>query len=225
LDFWIEIYRDSIGFDRPVQMPLYSERVSYEEIDLGDYSRYEALIPPFFAEAGQQYWIQTMAIHIFPPNYGVNVSYPMNTPGWGDGQQGYFKSDYFGYPQWTSATDVFAEPYESSFQLYRTSQGISELPGEEGERSLMLFQNSPNPVTHGETMISFRTAGGEGSLRVFDASGRQVRLLWEGTTAAGMKKLYWNCKDEGGVPVQSGVYFYRLVLDGQALSKQMTILR
>jgi hypothetical protein len=182
------------------------------------------LIPPFAAEAGKRYWIQTMATQVFPPNYGVNSSYPANIPGWGDGQEGYFKSDYFGYYQWMKASDVLSGPFESSFQLYLSSQGVSELPSERQEELLVLFQNRPNPVMRGETMISFRTAGGEGSLRIFDASGRQVRLLWEGRVSPGMKQVYWDGKDERGLPAQSGVYFYRLVQDGQALARQMIVL-
>lgn len=224
MDFWLEIYRDSTGFDQPVQAPLYSERVPYIEIDLGDYFQYEASIPPFAAEAGQRYWIETMASLVFPPNYGVNVSYPANTPGWGDGQEGYFKSDYFGYYQWVKATDALGEPFESSFQLYRTSQGVAEMPADRQEGPV-LFQNQPNPVLRGGTMIEFRTAGGEGSLCIFDSSGRQVRLLWEGNAVAGAERVIWDGRDESGAAVRSGVYFYRLVLNGTVRSRQMIVMR
>jgi hypothetical protein len=225
LDFWIEIYPDSDGFDQPMQMSIYSERINYMEFDLGDHSRYEALIPPFLAEAGQGYWIQTMANQIFPPNFGVNVSYPLNMPGWGDGQQGYFKSDYFGYPQWNSATAVFGEPFESSFQLYRTSQGVSETPAEDDERSLALLQNHPNPLMKGKTAITFRTAGGQGSLRVYDASGRQVRMLWQGSAVPGTHRMYWDGRDERSAPVRSGIYFYRLETEEGSLSRQMVVIQ
>ena len=88
----------------------------------------------------------------------------------------------------------------------------------------MLFQNQPNPLLGTGTMIAYRTAGGRGFLRIFDSSGRQVRLLWEGSVSPGMKSVYWDGRDDSGTPVQSGVYFYRLAAGGTTLSKKMIVL-
>ncbi len=116
LDFWIEIYEDSSGM--PKQNPVYQERVSFTETNLGQYYKYEASIPPFNAQPGVTYWITFMPTLVYPPQWGNNGSWPGNTPGWGDGQESYFKSDYFGYPTWTNATTVFGNPIETSFQIY-----------------------------------------------------------------------------------------------------------
>jgi hypothetical protein len=46
-------------------------------------------------------------------------------------------------------------------------------------------------------------------LRVFDVTGRLVRVLLDGPAEAGRHAVRWNGRDSGGQAVASGVYFYR----------------
>jgi hypothetical protein len=117
-DFLIEIYPDSGGGLGPMQDPIYSARVGFNETDLGGWYIYEAVIPPFAATAGVTYWIVFQPFLTFPPQWGNNCDVP---PAWGDGQEMYFKSPYFSFPDWTTATTVFGFAYESSFQIYGTT--------------------------------------------------------------------------------------------------------
>ncbi len=123
VDFWIKIYEDSTGASgpQPKQAPIYVARVSFTEQNLGLYYQYTAKIPPFHAFPGTRYWIEFEPTLLFPPQWGNNCSWPANNPGWGDGQQMYFKSAVFGFPQWVPATTVFGNPHESSFQIYGTT--------------------------------------------------------------------------------------------------------
>ncbi|MCK4941501.1 hypothetical protein KAS45_05360, partial [candidate division WOR-3 bacterium] len=126
LDFWIKIYPDSGGGNGPMQTPIYSERVSYTETLISavdQYYYYEATIPPFAATAGVTYYIVFQSTLIYPPQYGLNVSDVL----WGDGNEGYFKSAYFAFPDWLPATIPFGVAFESSFQLYGTAGGPSVL--------------------------------------------------------------------------------------------------
>jgi len=119
LDFWIKIYPDSGSGMGPQQTPIYVERVAFaEHVILADYHWYEASIPGFSAAAGVTYWIVFQPTLVYPPQWGNNCDTL-----WGDGQEHYFKSAYFGYPTWVPATSVFTYPYESSFQLYGTAGG------------------------------------------------------------------------------------------------------
>ena len=128
VDFTIEIYGDSTGQLHPYEEPFYSERVAFIEEDLGGYYKYSALIPACTVYADLNYYITFMATIVFPPNWGNNSSYPGQTPGWGDGNEAYFKSDLFGYDEWTPVSEVNDEPFESSFQLYSLSVSIDEQP-------------------------------------------------------------------------------------------------
>lgn len=119
LAFRIKIYEDSTGFNIPKTNPVYLSRVSvFNETEVGGFYRYGASIPGFHAMAGQVYWIVFQPVLVYPPQWGVNGSWPGNSPGWGDGQQGYFRFPILGYTSWTPTSSVFGQPIESSFQLF-----------------------------------------------------------------------------------------------------------
>jgi len=70
---------------------------------------------------------------------------------------------------------------------------------------------SPNPFSWAST-ISFGLPepGGCVSLRIYDVSGRLVRVLFEGSLPPGHHQAEWDGRDDSGVGVAGGVYFYRL---------------
>ena len=51
------------------------------------------------------------------------------------------------------------------------------------------------------------------TLRVFDAQGRAVRLLASGVASPGRTSVRWDLRDDGGVRVRAGIYFYRFRVD------------
>lgn len=140
LGFRIKIYEDSIGYNMPKTEPIYIARVSsFSETDLGGYYKYGASIPDFLALAGHTYWIVFQAVLIYPPQWGVNGSWPANTPGWGDGQQGYMRFPLLNIPNWTPANDIFGHPIESSFQIF----------GSNAQPSIIWdFETGPQGWTH-----------------------------------------------------------------------------
>ena len=90
---------------------------------------------------------------------------------------------------------------------------------------LALGQNNPNPFNP-RTVIDFAVAReGRGSLRVYNLRGELVRTLQDGVFAAGGQSLEWDGRGDDGLMVGSGVYLYRLEVDGQALSRRMMLLK
>jgi hypothetical protein len=77
----------------------------------------------------------------------------------------------------------------------------------------LLSQNHPNPFVagRGATAIGF-TLGDQvqAKLRVFDASGRLVRVLVDEPMGAGTHAAWWDGRNDGGEEVGSGIYYYRL---------------
>ncbi|MCK5438473.1 MAG: hypothetical protein KAI97_00940, partial [Gemmatimonadetes bacterium] len=68
------------------------------------------------------------------------------------------------------------------------------------------------------TDIKFNLAkSGWVQLHIYDASGRLIRRLDGGTMVPGPRVLSWNGRDERGSTVASGLYFYRLFLNGENL--------
>ncbi len=81
-----------------------------------------------------------------------------------------------------------------------------DLPG--ANRLLSGMANFPNPFNP-FTTIAFTTAfDATLSLKIYDATGRQVRVLFEDRSLAAAHHVFgWNGKDDGGRQVPSGVYF------------------
>lgn len=68
----------------------------------------------------------------------------------------------------------------------------------------------PNPARAGCTLRYALAAQGEGSLAIYDASGRRVRVLERGSLAGGAHAPVWDGRDDDGRPLPGGVYFARL---------------
>jgi len=88
-----------------------------------------------------------------------------------------------------------------------------------------LHANVPNPFNPA-TVLSFDLArAGAARLVIHDVRGRQVRTLVDGTLDAGRHQRTWDGRADDGSGLASGVYFYRLVADGQEFTRRMTLVR
>lgn len=89
-----------------------------------------------------------------------------------------------------------------------------------------LLGNWPNPA-RANTRISFllpASVQGKVSLGIYDANGRRLRSLDRGFTP-GMNEVLWDGADEGGRPVRSGVYFYRLDVGAERFTRRVAVVR
>jgi hypothetical protein len=84
---------------------------------------------------------------------------------------------------------------------------------------------APNPA-RGEATLRFSLAAGEeGSLAVYDAGGRRVRVLESGALARGMHTTRWDGRDASGRPAPSGVYFARLRTTAREETRSFVFVR
>jgi hypothetical protein len=101
----------------------------------------------------------------------------------------------------------------------------------------ILFQNYPNPFTQ-MTSIQYTVASRQRkdknlttdyclqtSLRIFDLTGRLVRILVDEPQKSGSYKINWDGKDDSGNRVVPGIYFYKLITSDYRSVKKMVILR
>jgi hypothetical protein len=83
---------------------------------------------------------------------------------------------------------------------------------------------SPNP-TRGGCIISFTARDAEaGTLLVFDAQGRTLRLLRPVPGSNGRMRAEWDGRDHDGLRVNPGVYFVRWQQPGQKAAARIAIL-
>jgi len=87
-------------------------------------------------------------------------------------------------------------------------------------REVHVYQNYPNPFNNG-TVIAFelpKTAFV--SIEIYSGLGQKVVSLEQGTMQPGYHRVAWESI------LSSGVYYYRLVIDGRGIpAKKMIFLR
>jgi Secretion system C-terminal sorting domain/Viral BACON domain len=91
--------------------------------------------------------------------------------------------------------------------------------------SFSLNQNYPNPFNPTTTISFALPTAGKARVEVFDLLGRQVATIFDGYATAGETRVTWDSRNSGGMPVSSGVYFYRLTADKFTETKKMTLLK
>ncbi len=85
--------------------------------------------------------------------------------------------------------------------------------------------NYPNPF-NGRTFISFNLAGESAvDITVYDMLGRLVSRVHSGNLSTGTHRFAWPIQSGAPEPVKSGIYIYRLSVDGASVTKKMLYLR
>jgi hypothetical protein len=97
--------------------------------------------------------------------------------------------------------------------------------GDDFPRHLVFHGAVPNPFNPATDIKFSLPRSTNVGLRVYDVSGRLVRTLVSGELAAGSHSERWDGRDETGLNVASGIYFARLLVDGESSIKQMALVR
>jgi photosystem II stability/assembly factor-like uncharacterized protein len=89
-----------------------------------------------------------------------------------------------------------------------------------------LRQNYPNPFNP-RTTIEYTAIRGENlHLAIYDVAGRLVRVLAAGkASSTGKHEAVWDGRLSNGHPAPSGIYFCRLVVGDQKVSKKLVLVK
>ena len=91
---------------------------------------------------------------------------------------------------------------------------------------LTLHQNYPNPFNPATTISYYLPGDAVVKLDLYDAAGRLVTRLVDGVKQdKGRHTVDWRGLDSRGTAVSSGVYFYRLTVGKDTISKKMVLLK
>ena len=99
----------------------------------------------------------------------------------------------------------------------------------------ILYQNYPNPFSVSTTIcfnifdINFlqkdRGQAKEAEIKIYNIKGKLVKTLAP-ITNDNLTYIIWDGKDDSGIELQSGIYFYQLKLDNEIINtKRMVIMR
>ncbi len=87
-----------------------------------------------------------------------------------------------------------------------------------------LLQNTPNPFNPVTTIPYFLPAASNVVLDVFDVNGRRVKRLRDQTDVQGTHLVTWDGTNSNGDTLSSGIYFYRLQVNGKTIATNKMIL-
>ncbi len=90
---------------------------------------------------------------------------------------------------------------------------------------ISLSQNYPNPFNPSTTIRYTLAKTGQARLTIYNVLGAQVRTLVNNVEESGSHAVIWDALDDRSNPVASGVYFYKLVTEGQTMQKKMMLVR
>ena len=113
------------------------------------------------------------------------------------------------------ASDHIPVVADFKFKTVTSTEVRSEIP-----KNFELGQNYPNPFNP-YTVISYTlTVNSFVTLKVFDTLGHEVTVLENGLRNAGTHTVSFDASN-----LSSGIYFYRLEVDGQVQNKQMILVK
>jgi len=89
----------------------------------------------------------------------------------------------------------------------------------------LLGQNFPNPFNP-ETKIIYRIPeAGKVTIKIFNILGQDVKTLVNKELEAGTYEVVWNGRNDAGMNVSSGIYFYRIKTKNFSATKKMMLVR
>ncbi len=114
----------------------------------------------------------------------------------------------------TGALEVFDPDFISSVKA----------DAENHPRSFMLYQNFPNPFNP-QTRIKYELPqASKVVLKVYNIVGQEICTLVDEVKPAGLFEVVWDSRDNTGHWVASGVYLYRVEVQGFVQTRKMLLL-
>ena len=116
------------------------------------------------------------------------------------------------------------------FTPYLTSDPIIYLapPKKSKTRVLFLAQNYPNPLSvAGTTAIRYGVPvdNQNVSLKIYDVTGKRIKTLLNKTHSAGSFTVFWDGRNEQGNRVACGIYFCRLLMGTEKITRKIVLLK
>ncbi len=110
--------------------------------------------------------------------------------------------------------------FDTTITVGISSENNSALP-----LKASLSQNFPNPFNPSTTIAFELKETAHVQLMVYNILGERISTLLDATRQNGSHQIRWNGKDDNGLPVSSGIYFYRFIFDDHFQQKKMILIR
>ncbi len=93
------------------------------------------------------------------------------------------------------------------------------------QKSPVLSDNYPNPFSNSTTFEIFLNEPSEIIIEIFNINGQLVKSISKGNVLSGLHTYKWDGRNNNGVELENGIYFYRLKADKNVLRKKMVLVK
>jgi hypothetical protein len=83
----------------------------------------------------------------------------------------------------------------------------------------------PNPFGESTNIVFGLPTSGAVKIDIYNVAGRHVTSLVDGQRTAGTHEVVWNGRSSDGSRVPDGVYFYRISLGTETLSRKLIVMK
>ena len=92
-------------------------------------------------------------------------------------------------------------------------------------RATLLHENYPNPFNPHTTIRFHMQKTGPVTLKIYNIKGQLVNVLVDDTEREGYHEISWDGNDQKANKVSSGIYFYKLTVNGETTTRKMILLQ
>lgn len=89
----------------------------------------------------------------------------------------------------------------------------------------MEINNYPNPSRHFITIVYSTPVKGNIAITIYNEAGQQIRSLIDSKQDAGQYSIIWDGRDDNGIQVSSGTYFYQIKVGTYTSTKKIIIIK
>ncbi len=93
------------------------------------------------------------------------------------------------------------------------------------QKSPVLSDNYPNPFSNSTNFEIFLNEPSEIIIEIYNINGKLVKTIAKGNVLSGLHTYKWDGRNNNGVELESGIYFYRLKADKNVLKKKMVLVK
>ena len=121
-----------------------------------------------------------------------------------------------------------------SIPIFILADSLIEVTGETTEildnnthipETYYLSQNYPNPFNPTTTISYGIPQLSNVNISIYNILGERVQTLYHGIKSAGSYQVMWNGKNEQGITVTSGVYFYQMQCGNFISTRKMFFIK
>lgn len=112
----------------------------------------------------------------------------------------------------------------SDGNIYRLARVVTDAGTTPVTGGSRLLGNFPNPFNPATTIRYRLERGGRAAIEIVTVGGSRVHVLDQGARGPGVHDAIWRGETEAGDRAASGVYFYRLIVDGVARDTARMVL-